>query len=80
MEDKPQIPIQKLLDYLAIEAPGGDKLTADDLDYIGCTKTNTGPVWAWQFKDAFGTSCYVTAEPYEESFLLGYSERPPADL
>ena len=77
MIPQPPATIKSLLRYLSIEAPGGDQLTPDDLRYLGYGDGPDGPLWIWQFVDSFGTTSYVTAEPYLDSYLLGYTDKLP---
>lgn len=70
--------VEKILEYLSLEAPGGDALSPDDLDYLGKFDDSGGHIWVWSFTDSYGDQCYAKVELYADSFLIGYGQTPPA--
>lgn len=69
--------INKIMDYLKFEAPGGSNLNQDDLCYLGKFHKSGAPLWVWKFKDSYGDTGFVNVELYLDSYLIGYGSTPP---
>jgi hypothetical protein len=71
---------QDILEYLAVEAPGGSQSGSDrvlqfDLRFIRTALVNSSKYWLWGFKDERNTDCCVAVQelPNGDS-VLGYDE------
>jgi len=52
--------IDEVLEYLAIEVPGGDRLTGDDLTFLRTALVEANQYWIWRFQEPDGDPAYVT--------------------
>jgi len=67
-----------ILEYLSIEMPDGDQLTASDLKFLRTAEIyDESFFWTWEFEDpSDGVKCYVTVEEkvHGGSTCVGYDE------
>lgn len=68
--------ISEILDYLADEAVGGDRLTPSDLNFIRTAQVENTRYWIWSFNEPDGgAACYVTVAAGPDSKeCIGFDE------
>ena len=49
-----------LLEYLAMEVPDGESLSADDLKFIRTADVEGTSYWIWRFREPDGNNAYAT--------------------
>lgn len=75
--DGPQtcsVPITELLEYLALEVPDGDALTAEDLTFVRTARVGDADYWLWRFQEPGpdGEPAYATVSRIGDQVTLGY--------
>jgi hypothetical protein len=51
--------MDEILDYLALEAPDGDVLEAEDLQFLRTARVVEYDYWIWRFTESDGSEAYV---------------------
>lgn len=54
------VSVSEILEYLALEVPDGDQLTADDLEFVRTAKVAERDYWIWRFNEPDGDDAYAT--------------------
>lgn len=69
------VSMAEVLDYLAMESPGGDDISTTQLTFLRTALIAERKYWIWHFHERDGSECYVTVsvDPGGSS-CVGYEE------
>ena len=54
------VPMNKILEYLRCESPGGESLQANDLQFLRTALVAEDRYWIWRFTESDNSECFVT--------------------
>lgn len=54
------VPMNEVLEYLAMEVPDGASLQADGLEFVRTARVEDTDYWIWSFSEPDGQPAYVT--------------------
>jgi hypothetical protein len=68
------VPVSDLLEYLAMEVPDGDSLSAEQLTFLRTADVEGTQYWIWRFREPDGDNAYATVSvaPGGSRTTIGY--------
>ncbi len=68
------MPLEDLLEYLGLEVPDGDQLSAADLQFVRTARVAERDYWLWRFTEPGpdGEEAYATVSLDCAEVILGY--------
>lgn len=70
----------QIVDYLNLEFGAyeeSQKVTPNDLNYIGVNTSSGKKIWYWKFPCSEKGGCWATVEEYEGSYMIGMTTSKP---